>query len=350
MKISLKITGISLLLLPMLFVAGCKSQKGKLEFVSPTTGSKVLKGEKVQVKLNFPDATLDSVVYAIDGEVFETKTDTSSVLFDSNNIGYGSKRLSAKIYAAGKEDMAYSELLIVPPAPKTYAFEVINTFPHDSTAFTQGLYYDNGVLYESTGMQGRSSLRKVDLKTGKVLLKHDLDGNSFGEGMTVVGDKIYMLTWEDMKGLVFDKASFKQLNTFAYQESKEGWGLTHDGTRFIKSDGSNKLYFLDPVTLKETGSIVIYDDNGTVDAINELEFIDGKVYANLYHADRDEMIIIDPNTGIVEGKVNFVGLYDGKRASTGNEMNGVAYKSDSKTLLVTGKDWTKLYEIRLNER
>jgi len=347
MKMSMKLSGLTLLMTPFLLVMSCKSQKGKLEFVNPVTGSKVLKGDKVQVKLNFTDASLDSVVYAIDGEVFERKSDTSTVVFDSNEIGYGNKQLTAKIYSDGKEDMAYSELLIVPPTPKKYVFEVVSIFPHDSTAFTQGLYYDNGVLYESTGMQGRSSLRKVDLNSGKVLQKHDLPSESFGEGMTVVGNKIYMLTWEEMKGLVFDKSSFKQLSTFAYGESKEGWGLTYDGQRFIKSDGTNKLFFLDPTTLKETGSIVIFDDNGPVDNINELEFIDGKVYANLYHADRDIMVIIDPKTGIVEGKVNFVGLYDGKRASTGNEMNGVAYRADSKTLLVTGKDWTKLYEVRI---
>lgn len=338
------------LLISIFSVISCKTQQGKFEFVNPGTGSRVLKGDKIHLKLNFPNPAIDSVLYAIDGNVFERKADTATVLFDSNEIGYGNRRLSATVYAAGKEDIAYSEVLIVPPAPKPYAFEVLNTYKHDSTAFTQGLYYDQGTLYESTGMNGRSSVRKVELSTGKVLMKKDLEEKYFGEGMTVVGNKVYMLTWENNMGFVFDKQNFNQLSTFDYQQSKVGWGLTYDGSRFIKSDGTNKLYFLDAATLKETGFVQVFDDNGPVDSINELEYIDGKVYANLYHADKDIVIIIDPTTGVVEGKINFVGLYDGKRASTGNEMNGIAYKSDSKTLLLTGKDWTKLYEVRLKDR
>ena len=346
MKIKFKFPLLLLASLPLFITWSCKLQKGKFEFVNPSNGSKVLKGDKVSLKLKFPSTTIDSVVYAIDGEVFERKNDTSEVVFDSNSVGYGNKRLSAKAYSEGKEEIAYSELTIVPPAPKPFDFELINTFPHDSTAFTQGLYYDNGVLFESTGMNGRSSLRKVDLKTGKVIQKKDLEEKYFGEGMTVIGNQIIMLTWENNMGFVFDKATFNEIKTFSYQESKEGWGLTYDGKRLIKSDGSNKLYFLDPSTLKETGHIEVFDDNGPVDSINELEFVDGKVYANLYHADRDEIIVIDPNTGVIEAKINFVRLYDGKRASTGNEMNGIAYKPDSKTFLVTGKDWNKMFEIK----
>jgi len=346
----MKITAKLCLLVTIISVLSCKTQQGKFEFLTPSTGSRVLKGEKIQLKLNFPNPAVDSVVYAIDGNVFERKVDTTTVLFDSNEIGYGNKRLSATVYAAGKEDITYSELLIVPPAPKPYAFEVVQTYPHDPTAFTQGLYYDGTILYESTGMNGRSSIRKVELATGKVLMKKDLEEKYFGEGMTVVGNEVFMLTWESNIGFVFNKQDFNTIKTFDYQQSKQGWGLTYDGTRFIKSDGSNKLFFLDKSSLKETGFIQVFDDNGPVDSINELEYIDGKVYANLYHADKDIIVIIDPNTGVVEGKINFVGLYDGKRASTGNEMNGIAYKSDAKSLLVTGKDWTKLYEVKLKDR
>ncbi|MFZ4262405.1 glutaminyl-peptide cyclotransferase [Sphingobacterium sp. HJSM2_6] len=346
----MKITAKLCLLVTIISVLSCKTQQGKFEFLTPSTGSRVLKGEKIQLKLNFPNPAVDSVVYAIDGNVFERKVDTTTVLFDSNEIGYGNKRLSATVYAAGKEDITYSELLIVPPAPKPYAFEVVQTYPHDPNAFTQGLYYDGTILYESTGMNGRSSIRKVELATGKVLLKKDLEEKYFGEGMTVVGNEVFMLTWESNIGFVFNKQDFNTIKTFDYQQSKQGWGLTYDGTRFIKSDGSNKLFFLDKSSLKETGFIQVFDDNGPVDSINELEYIDGKVYANLYHADKDIIVIIDPNTGVVEGKINFVGLYDGKRASTGNEMNGIAYKSDAKSLLVTGKDWTKLYEVKLKDR
>ncbi|MGO3655039.1 MAG: glutaminyl-peptide cyclotransferase [Sphingobacterium sp.] len=338
------------MVLPFLFLAGCKTQKGKIEFTNPTHNSRVLKGEKLAVRLSFPSPDVDSVVYSIDGNIFDRKTDTSSVVLDSEAYSFGSKRLSAKVYAEGKEDIAYSEVLFVPPAAKPYSFEVINTFDHDPKAFTQGLYYEDGELFESTGREGESTVRRVELETGKVLQKVDMAANEFGEGMTVVGDEAYVLTWQNNKGHVYDKNSFKLLRSFDYQNSKLGWGLTYDGDRFIKSDGTAILYFLDAENLKETGSVHVFDENGPVENLNELEFIDGKVYANLYYGDRDEVVIIDPQTGVVEGKINFVGLYDGKRASFDTEMNGIAYKPETETLLVTGKLWTKLYEVRLKER
>ncbi|WP_185213149.1 glutaminyl-peptide cyclotransferase [Sphingobacterium mizutaii] len=350
MNKKLKLGIQALTILSISFIIGCKTQRNKVEFVNPTNDSKVLKGEKVQVKLKFPDAAVDSVVYSVDGDIFDRKTDTTAAVFDTGPHSYGNKRLSAKVYSGGKEDIAYSEVLVVPPAPKQYAFEVVSTYPHDQGAFTQGLFYENGTLFETTGQLGESTLRKVELATGKVLQKADLAADEFGEGMTVVGNDMYVLTWQNNKGLVYDKNTFKLLKSFDYQNSKEGWGLTYDGEQFIKSDGSNKLYFLDPATLAETGSIAVFDDNGPVEKLNELEFIDGKVYANLYYGDRDEMAIIDPKTGIVEGRINFVGLYSDNRAPYDNEMNGIAYKPDSRTLLVTGKHWTKLFEVRLRER
>jgi len=166
----------------------------------------------------------------------------------------------------------------------------------------------------------------------------------------VVGDKVYFLTWLNKKGFIYDKVTFKLIKSFDYGKSTEGWGLTYDGKQFVKSDGSANIYFLDPVNLQETGSVQVFDDNGPVDRINELEFVDGKIFANIYDQSKDEVVIIDPATGVVEGRINFVGLYDGLRKSADNEMNGIAYKADTKTFLVTGKDWTKLFEVRLKER
>src|SRR5690606_34267272 len=237
-------------LVTLFFLAGCKTQKEKLEFISPANNSKVLKGETVDINLRFAGAEIDSVVYAIDGEVFERKTDTTTVSLHSDDYGFGSKRITAKVYAAGEEDIAYSEVLIVPPAATRYGFEVVNTFDHDPGAFTQGLYYDNGVLYESTGREGESTIRRVDLETGEVLQKADMAADEFGEGMTVVGNEAYVLTWKNNKGHVYDKNSFKLLRSFDYQNSKLGWGLTYDGNQFIKSDGSSTLYFL------ETGEVL----------------------------------------------------------------------------------------------
>ncbi|MGJ1262764.1 glutaminyl-peptide cyclotransferase [Sphingobacterium spiritivorum] len=332
-----------------MLLSSCFTKKGKLEFVSPESGKVVILGQKVNLKLNFASATLDSVVYSVDGNIIGRKQDTSSLVVDSQTIGLGNKNLTAKVYAEGKEDMAYSNVLIVPESAKQYGFEIINTFPHDTSAFTQGLEFADGIFYESTGRYGLSSLRKVEVNTGKVLKKLDLDSKYFGEGMTIFGNKIVLLTWENNMGLVFDKATFNQTGTFNYENSKEGWGLTNDGQRLIKSDGSNKLYFLNPETYKEEGSIGVYDENGAVEQLNELEYIDGKVYANVYQ--KDIIVIIDPKTGAVTGQINLVGMYTNpQRQSFDNELNGIAYDKAGKRLFLTGKKWNQLFEVKLVER
>ncbi|MGJ1432105.1 glutaminyl-peptide cyclotransferase [Sphingobacterium spiritivorum] len=332
-----------------MLLSSCFTKKGKLEFVSPESGKVVILGQKVNLKLNFASTTLDSVVYSVDGNVIGRKQDTSSLVVDSQTIGLGNKNLTAKVYAEGKEDMAYSNVIIVPESAKQYGFEIINTFPHDTSAFTQGLEFADGIFYESTGRYGLSSLRKVEVNTGKVLKKLDLDSKYFGEGMTIFGNKIVLLTWENNMGLVFDKATFNQTGTFNYENSKQGWGLTNDGQRLIKSDGSNKLYFLNAETYKEEGSIGVYDENGAVEQLNELEYIDGKVYANVYQ--KDIIVIIDPKTGAVTGQINLVGMYTNpERQSFDNELNGIAYDKAGKRLFLTGKKWNQLFEIKLVER
>ncbi|SUJ12269.1 Glutamine cyclotransferase [Sphingobacterium spiritivorum] len=332
-----------------MLLSSCFTKKGKLEFVSPESGKVVILGQKVNLKLNFASATLDSVVYSVDGNIIGRRQDTSSLVVDSQTIGLGNKNLTAKVYAEGKEDMAYSNVLIVPESAKQYGFEIINTFPHDTSAFTQGLEFADGIFYESTGRYGLSSLRKVEVNTGKVLKKLDLDSKYFGEGMTIFGNKIVLLTWENNMGLVFDKATFNQTGTFNYENSKEGWGLTNDGQRLIKSDGSNKLYFLNAETYKEEGSIGVYDENGAVEQLNELEYIDGKVYANVYQ--KDIIVIIDPKTGAVTGQINLVGMYTNpQRQSFDNELNGIAYDKAGKRLFLTGKKWNQLFEVKLVER
>ena len=345
------LSGLSLAIL--LAIGGCKSQRGKFEFVHPESGQRVAYGEQVKLKLNFPSPALDSVVYSIDGEAFLTKTDTSSVVFDTKVYGYGDRSLSAKVYVEGKEDIAYSNVIVLPPNAKNYAFEVINEFPHDIKAYTQGLQYADGVLYETTGQPSQldgivTSLRKVNLKSGEVLKIEKPTEEFFGEGMTIVGDKIIFLTWENGKGFFYDKNTFKKLGEFNYENSKYGWGITYDGKQLIKSDGTSRLYFLNANNGKEEGSIDVFDENGKVDALNELEYIDGKVYANIYG--KDIIVIIDPKTGAVEGRINLVGLYSEGRLPNDNELNGIAYDVVGKRLFVTGKLWPKLYEIKLVER
>lgn len=332
-------------------VISCKTTS-KLEFESPTAGHRVTYGETVRIALKFPSSNLDSVVYSVDGTVYERKQDTASLMLDTKQFPYGDRSLTARVYTDGKEEIAYSSIMILPPAPKNYSFEVVNAYPHATDAFTQGLQYADGYLYESTGSpQGTeftTSLRRVDLTTGKVLQKKELGGDYFGEGMTIIGNRIAFLTWKHGFGFFFDKKSFQEVGRFSYGNSKDGWGLTYDGTRMIKSDGTNKLYFLDANSGEEQGFINVFDHNGPVDMLNELEYIEDKVYANIYQ--KDIIAIINSQTGAVEGQINLVGIYDGERLPYDNELNGIAYDEINKRLFVTGKLWSKLYEIKLVER
>src|SRR5690606_10803759 len=185
--------------------------------------------------------------------------------------------------------------------PKFYTYEILNTYPHDINAYTQGLEFHNDTLYESTGRKGKSSLRKVDFKTGKVLKQIDLDATYFGEGITIMDQKIYMLTWLGKKGFVVDLNTFEQLDPFQYGDSKEGWGLTHDPEQkhIYKSDGSDKIWLLDPQTLKEVGFIETVTNTSVFNKANELEYVDGKIYANVYL--KDSAMIIDAATGAIIG-------------------------------------------------
>lgn len=325
-------------------IIGCKTQKNKLEFLHPDSGKRIAYGEQVKLTLNFPNLVIDSVVYSVDGNVLVTKQDTGSVMFDSKRYGLGDRSLSAKVYAEGKEDIAYSNVVVLPPAAQNYSFEVIQSYPHDINAFTQGLQYENGILFESTGRYEQSQLRKVDLQTGKVLKYIALDSKYFGEGMTLLGDKIVQLTWRENIAIIYNKNTFERIGSFNYGNSKEGWGLTYDGKHMIKSDGSNLLYFLNATTGTEESSIAVYDENGAVGNLNELEFIDGKVYANVYG--QEVIVIINPGTGAVEGRINLVGMYNENRQPVDNELNGIAYDAVGKRLFVTGKLWSKIFEIK----
>jgi glutaminyl-peptide cyclotransferase len=225
-----------------------------------------------------------------------------------------------------------------------YGYEIVNTFPHDPGAFTEGLVYTDGVLYEGTGLRGESTLRRVDLETGKVLQLYSLPPNYFGEGITVWDDRIIQLTWQERTAFAYDKDSFALLHTF-YRPT-EGWGITHDGTRLIMSDGTATLYFLDPESLEEIGRVQVYDNQGPVTMLNELEYVRGQVYANVWLTNR--IAIIDPWTGQVTAWIDLEGLLEPEDYRQGTDvLNGIAYDSEGDRLFVTGKRWPKLFEIKL---
>lgn len=232
------------------------------------------------------------------------------------------------------------------PAP-VYGYEVIRAYPHDPGAFTQGLVYDpaTGRLWEGTGLHGHSTLREVDLETGAVLRYLRLPEQFFGEGVTLYQDRLLQLTWRSRIGFVLDKDSLALLGTFDYPT--EGWGLTHDGRRLIMSDGSATLYFLDPDTLRPAGRVEVHDEHGPVDNLNELEFVRGEVYANIWKEDR--IARIDPASGRVTGWLDLSGLLEIATEGAAGEdvLNGIAYDADGDRLFVTGKLWPRLFEIRL---
>ena len=229
------------------------------------------------------------------------------------------------------------------PAAPVHGYEVVNAYPHDPDAFTQGLVFRDGFLYESTGLNGRSSLRKVRLETGEVVQRRDVDRRYFAEGLTDWGSRLIQLTWETNVGFVYDLRTFEPVRTFAY--AGEGWGLTHDGRRLIMSDGTTALRFFEPESLQETGRVVVMDGGRPIDDLNELEVVDGLVYANVWMTDRIAMI--DPASGRVTGWIDLTGLRPRSAGNGDDVLNGIAYDAGGRRLFITGKLWPRLFEIRV---
>ena len=241
--------------------------------------------------------------------------------------------------------------VFAPNKPKVYTYKLLNTYPHDINAYTQGLEFIGDTLIESTGQYGSSSLRKVNFETGKVVNKLPINNAYFAEGVTHFENKIIQLTWKKKMGFVYNTADFKLIKSFNYTKSPEGWGLCNDGEFLYKTDGSQKLWKIDPHTFKELSSKDIVTHNTFLSKVNELEYVDGMIYANTYQFNKDVVVIIDPKTGIVNGVVDFTGL---KKMVTQHSQldvfNGIAYNSSRKSFFVTGKYWDKLFEVKIIEK
>jgi len=229
--------------------------------------------------------------------------------------------------------------------PKKYSYRIIKQYPHDDQAYTQGLVYDNGVIYESTGLEGKSSLRIVDITTGNPLKLVALAPQYFGEGIALFKDQIYQITYKSQVGFIYDKKTLNLIRSFDYQ-IREGWGLTTDGQNFIMSDGSAQLYFIEPEFFTQVDKIEVFDNKGMIDSLNEIEYIKGKILANVYG--QSYIVIIDPLTGKVSGKAELQNLIpEGSKGDYGKVLNGIAFHPQTGHLYVTGKDWPFLYEIEL---
>lgn len=337
--------------LTTLLITSCSDTNYKFKL---DTTKKTTLGEKAAIKFEQLEGNqIDSVQLYVNNK--RVNKNEPSVIINTADFGVGKHAVTALAFYPNKSKKLNNSIeVLAKKAPKVYSYKLLNTYPHDKEAYTQGLEYKNGYLYESTGRRGQSTLRKVEIKTGKVLQKIDLDAKYFGEGMTIFNNKIYWLTWQSRKGFIYDLETFKQLGSFDYNNSNEGWGLTHNDSELIKTDGTNKIWFLNPENLQEKRSIQVYTHDRALDKLNEIEYIDGKIFSNYWKTDgkgKATIAIINPNSGAVEGLIGLDDLRDvilkEQTLDQDEVLNGIAYDAENNRLFVTGKHWGKLFEIEL---
>lgn len=319
------------------------------------TPKKTVFGEKVSVSFEQTNGgKVDSVHLFVNNK--RLPLNNNQAVINTSDFGVGQHKITALAFVPNKVKKINSFIeVFANKSPVVYTYKITNVYPHDTKAFTQGLEYHNGFIYETTGRKGKSWLRKVDYKTGEILQQENLDEKYFGEGMTILNDKIYWLTWQFGEGFIYNLSNFKQIKSFKYSKSIEGWGLTNNGRNLIKSDGTNKLWFLNPENLSEESVIQAYTDKYKIDRLNELEWVDGKIYANRWITEKpikSIIVIINPENGIVEGLINLNGLREEvlktqKLVDQDEVLNGIAYDAKNKRMFVTGKHWNKLFEIEI---
>lgn len=322
-----------------------------IKLVAPPENAELKVNEKIKVVLE-PDARVlpDSVRIWFDGkEVGVIRNNIWEYEIPSSfNAKTGKKAIKVVAYKRRYRSQTISRFVTVlsDVAPRRNGYRVINIYPHDREAFTQGLVYYGGYLYEGTGQETRSNLRKVNLVTGEVLNQHNLDTKLFGEGIAIFDSKIYQLTWQSKVGFVYDLESFRMINRFYYQT--EGWGLTTMGDKLVMSDGSNILYIIDPAMFLPVAQLEVYDNKSMVKDLNELEYIKGEIWANIWMTDL--IARIDPASGKVLAYIDLKGIMNDPSFDTSsNVLNGIAYDSENDRIFVTGKNWPKLFEIKVIE-
>jgi len=299
---------------------------------------------------NKKEKTIEDVRYTLDGETLPVND--GKIRLATQKLG--NKTVTAHITYDGTTVSVNKDIKVLSPkAPEIYTYTIVNEYPHDATSYTQGLEFHQDTLYEGTGKNGRSVLRKYDYKTGKVYQEIKLDDTYFGEGITILNEKIYQLTWRSGVGFVYDLRNMTKLNNFQYGKSKEGWGLTNNDEKLFKSDGTEKIWILDPNTLIEEDYIETVTNKSIFNQANELEYVEGKIYANVYQ--KPSAMIIDATSGAIEGVINFGGLSDKVTktpnwVATDNVLNGIAYHPGRKTFFVTGKEWDKLFEVTIQKK
>jgi glutamine cyclotransferase len=337
---------------------GCKDSTPQEDnfSVSPDAGTTYKVGDVINAKVSYPASfKADSVVYLLDTMRVASTKDSSAVSIKTDSLTLGVKMIVAKVYQEGKSQDFNTNIVLLPAkAPEELTFTVEKVYPHDVESYTEGLIYQDGVIYESDGGRvaedsGQSSIRKADLTTGRVIKKTDIDPKIFAEGIAIVGNKVVQLTYTEKIGYVYDKTTLRLLSTFNNNVGIEGWGMTFDGKKILMDDKTNRLWFLDKDDYHQIGFVDVYDEKGAVNQLNELEYIDGKIYANVYETDL--ILVIDPKTGAVLQRADMTNLYPKDSRNAGADVfNGIAYDKATKRIFVTGKKWDKLFQVKFAKR
>ncbi|OCB74893.1 glutaminyl-peptide cyclotransferase [Flavobacterium crassostreae] len=299
--------------------------------------------------LNPSSKPIDSVCYYINDQRAGTNKTTAPFTFSLKDQKLGYQNLKALVYYGGKNAQATARVELVSAVQTSLLqYKIVATHPHDSLSFTEGLEFYKDTLYESTGQKGNSYFRKYDYKTGRIFKQVDLESNYFGEGITFINNKLYQLTWQEKTGFIYHANTLKLEKTFAYTKEIEGWGMTNDGKNIYQSDGTEKIWTVNPDNQQMLDYINVYSGNTKIKAINELEYIDGKIYANVWQ--KDAIAVINPKNGTVESIIDLSGLRKLVTNSAAEVLNGIAYNPKTKTIFVTGKNWNKMFEITVSEK
>lgn len=297
--------------------------------------------------LNPKAEKIDSVVYSINDKRIGSAKDGAKFSFPLKDQKFGYLNIKSKVFYDGNNELDSTRVeMISDIEPKLLSYTIVNTYPHDIHSFTEGLEFYKDTLYESAGQYGESRLLKLDYKTGRVLRSLKLEDKYFGEGITIINGKIFQLTYREKVGFIYDVNTWKLEKTFAY-DKPEGWGMTNDGTNIYFNDSSEKIWKMNPETQETTDYINVYSTDSKIKEVNELEWVDGKIYSNIWQ--KDAIVVINPINGAVEGILNLADLTTKITELPDTDvLNGIAYNPKTKTFFVTGKNWDKMFEIKIN--
>ena len=333
------------LLFSLSIVNFCDNKKSLNNFILLTNKKVFTPGDMLRVSVKkINKLEYDSIVYYKNNKKIDSIHEIGKKL--------GDKKITVRLFKKNNyTEKSLNIRVLSSLTPKLFTYKIVDEYPHDINSYTQGLEFYNNRLFESIGLRGKSALKEIDYKSGKVIRNLPIDDAYFAEGITILDKKIYQLTWQSKIGFTYDLESFKLIDSFQYKKSIEGWGLCNDGKSIYKSDGSSKIWKINPNTLEEVDFIQVTTNKSIITKINEMEWINGKIYANTYQFNKDIIIIIDPETGTVEGVVDFNGLKKKvKNHPKIDVLNGIAYNKNSNTIFMTGKNWNKLFELQIVEK